>query len=232
MRLFKRFDNFSGLAADFLVDIVPADTSTVLPREHDEIPTGNRQVGGQGWAFRTNPFLDDLNVNDVTFLQAILNRRTLATGGLFADLLFLGFTRKVFLVQVGDVEKSNFAMTKVNKRGLDGRLNVGHPPAVNVAHAGGGGWAFGKEVIKTTAPHNRDACLLTWIVIDEHDGFVRSRFGLGHRCLLSVQCRSRERISDSLNTDGEEGTRRTRGGRESSDSPIKKLVSCVCRGQG
>ena len=78
---------------------------------------------------------------------------------------------------------------KVNEGSLDGGFDIGHPPPIDVAHAGRRGGTFGEKVVETSFTHDGDACLLTWIVVDEHDGFTGSRFGLGHWCLLSASTR-------------------------------------------
>ena len=74
-------------------------------------------------------------------------------------------------MKIRDVEEASLRMTEVDECGLDGRLDVRHSTAVDVAHRGRRRHAFDKQFLKMPVLENRDSRFFTGHVVDKHQLF-------------------------------------------------------------
>ena len=133
----------------------------------------NGQIARERRAFGPDAFLENLNENLLAAPQALLDRRSFLSRGFAADLLGRLFGRavEVLRMQVGDVQKTVALETEIDERRLDGRFDVGHASAVDVADVQVGTESFGVEFFETVVFNDRDPAFFAGHVIDQHVAF-------------------------------------------------------------
>ena len=143
-----------------VLSLLVVDLSThadsVHARHHDHQPAGDREIAGDGGALGSDALLEDLNQDLLSLLEGVLNRRTLASRRLPADLLDLVRTREVPRMQIRHVKETVHALSVIDECRLDGGFDVDHACLVDVSDRGAVLSSLDEELFESPVLGDRD----------------------------------------------------------------------------
>ena len=168
-RLERIQDLPQALALGFILDLA-RDAHLAHARHHHEDAAGDGEIGRQGRALGADALLDDLDDDLIAPAKAALDRRAVAAGELAPDGLgdILALAAEIAGQQVGDVQEAVAAQAKIDKGGLDRRLDVDHPAFVDVADVGGGAGPLDVELFQFAVLHQGDSAFLALGDVNQH----------------------------------------------------------------
>ena len=172
---FKRVQNLAHLAALLLVLNLAADANFVHVRHHHQQTARHADITGERWTLGANALLDHLHGDLLTLLHAILNGWSIVARNFVANAFSLDAARKIFWMQITNVQESVLAFTKINESGLNCGLYIGDAALVNVAHIRGAGHALGEIRLKSAAAHKGHATFVAGNFIHNHNRVARFR---------------------------------------------------------